>query len=116
MIKDPPDLGTAIQLVKAPLNNQRLILGTKKPEVRKVHFEEDDIDNDLSSSNEFEVRPIRPQNKVEKLSDKIAQLRSGLEATKTKVDKIIALLNKQVIARLQLPTWKIDSNLDAPAS
>ena len=64
----------------------------------------------LSWSNEFEVRPIRPQNKVEKLSDKIAELRSGLEATKTKVDKSIPLLNKQVIARPQSPTWKTDNN------
>lgn len=51
MDKNPPDLESALQLVKAALNNQRLILGTKKPEVRKVHFEEDDIDNDLSLSN-----------------------------------------------------------------
>ena len=69
-----------------------------KPEGRKVHFKEEHID-DLSLSNEFEVRPIRPQNKVEKLSDEIAELRNGLEATNAKVDKIIALLNKQFIAR-----------------
>ena len=42
MDKNPPDLETALQLVKAAHNNQRLILGTKIPEVRKVHFEEDD--------------------------------------------------------------------------
>ena len=68
MDKDRPDLETALQLVKAALNKQRLNLGTKKPEVRKVHYEEGDIHNVLSSSNKFEVRPIRPQNKVEKHS------------------------------------------------
>ena len=95
MDKDPPDLETAFQSVKAALNNQRLILGTKKPEVRKVHFEEDDIDNDLSLLIEFEVRTIRPQIKVEKLSYEIAE---------------------QVIARPQSPTRKTDSNLNASAS
>lgn len=41
MDKNPSNLETALQLVNAALNNQRLILGTKKPEERKVHFDEE---------------------------------------------------------------------------
>ena len=100
MDKDLPDLETALQLVKVTLNNQKFILGTKKPEVKKVHFEEDDIDNDPSLSNEFEIQ----------LSDEIAGLRSGLEAINAKVDKIVVLLNKQVIAKPKSTTRKTDSN------
>ncbi|XP_065938451.1 uncharacterized protein [Magallana gigas] len=109
MDKDPPDLETALQLVKAALNNQRLILGAKKPEVRKVRFEEDELDSDLGLLNEFEVRPIRPQSRVDKLSEEIAELKSWLEATNAKVDKIITLMNKQLSTRSQSPPRKTDS-------
>lgn len=48
MDKVPPNLETALQFVKTTLSNKRLILGIQKADVRKVHFEEDDKDNDLS--------------------------------------------------------------------
>lgn len=47
MDKDPTTFESALQLVKAAINNQRLILGGHKPEVRKVRF-----NNAYTDSNE----------------------------------------------------------------
>lgn len=46
MNKDPTTLESALQLVKAAINNQRLILGGRKPEVRKVRFNDAYSDSD----------------------------------------------------------------------
>lgn len=62
----------------------------KKAEVRKCVLKWM-TESDMSLLNEFEVRPMRPENKVKKLSDEIANLRNGLETTHAKLDKIFAL-------------------------
>ena len=40
----------------------------------------------------FNSRSIRPQNRVTKLAEDMDSLKSGLEATNTKIDKLINLI------------------------
>ena len=93
MDKDPATLESALQLVKGAINNQRLILGTRKQEVRKVRF--DDAYSDSDEEPEFNSRSIRPQSRVDKLAADVDSLKSGLEATNTKIDKLITLISSR---------------------
>ena len=58
MDKDPTTLESAIQLVKGAINNQRLIPGARKQEVRKVRF--DDAYSDSDEELEVNSRSIHP--------------------------------------------------------
>lgn len=56
MDKDSTTLESAFQLLKAAFNNQRLSLGRRKPEVRKVRF--NDAYSDSDEDNEFSSRTV----------------------------------------------------------
>ena len=73
MDKDPTTLESALQLVKGAINNQRLILATRKQEVRKVRF--DDAYSDSDEELEFNSRSIR---RVDKLAADVDSLKSGI--------------------------------------
>ena len=59
MDKDPTTLEGALQLVKGTINNQRLIIGARKQEVRRVRF--DDAYSDSNEEPEFNSRSRCPK-------------------------------------------------------
>ena len=73
MDKDPTTLESALYLVNGAINNQRLILATRKQEVRKVRF--DDAYSDSDEELEFNSRSIR---RVDKLAADVDSLKSGI--------------------------------------
>lgn len=91
MDKDPTTLESALQLVKAAINNRILILGGRKPAVRKVRF--NDAYSDSDEETEFSSRTVRPQSRVNKLAAEVDSLKLGLEAANTKIDKLIGLMS-----------------------
>lgn len=93
MYKDPITLESALQLVKAAINNQRLILGGRKPEVRKVRF--NDAYSNSDEETEFSSRTVRPQSRVDKLAAEVDSLKLGLEAANTKIDKLFGLMSSR---------------------
>lgn len=78
---------------KTAINNQRLILGGRKPEVRKVQFNGAYSDSD--EETEFNSRTVRPQSRVDKLAAEVDSLKLGLEAANTKIDKLIGLISNR---------------------
>ena len=52
--KDPDNLDRAVQLVKSTMTNQRLILGTKKTDVKRVTFQEAEIE-DCDPDDDFQA-------------------------------------------------------------
>ena len=86
MDKDPTTLESALQMVKAAVHNQRLILGARKPEVRKVRFAED-----LSSDEEdsgIQVRTVQAEGRMDKVEREMGKLKLDMqEANKTKIEQ-----------------------------
>lgn len=89
MDKDPTTLESALQLVKAAINNQRLILGGHKPEVRKVRFKNAYSDSD--EETDFSLRTVRAQSRIDKLAAEV----DSLKLANTKIDKLIGLLSNR---------------------
>lgn len=93
MDKDPTTLESALQMVKAAINNQRLILGGRKPEVGKVRF--NDAYSDSDEVTEISSRTVRTQSHVDKLAAEVDSLKLGVEAANNKIEKLIGLISNR---------------------
>lgn len=110
MDKDPTTLENALQLVKGAINNQKIIYGGRKPEVRKVRF--NDAYSDSNEETEFSSRTVRPQTRVDdKLAAEVETLKLGLEAVNTKIDKLIGLISNRSRSPQRTTAQPISSSL-----
>ena len=82
MEKNPSTIDEAVQHVKASIHNHRIILGyTRKPEVKRVQFEDDSYD--ASEFSEAAVRQIKP--KQSGFKENIDNLEMRMQATEKNI-------------------------------
>ena len=108
MDKDPDNLDKALQFVKIAVTNQKVILGSLKPDVKRVTFTESDPDlyeaEDNSSLATTTVRALYKKDTGElNMSNFEARLKkteNDLEETKANVKQILGILrSRPVIGR-----------------
>ena len=69
MDKNPATLDIAIQYIKSAITNQKLILGARKCEARRVKFESSESENETSDETSSEVRAIYNSNTMKRSSE-----------------------------------------------
>ena len=99
MDKDPVNLGSALQMVKSAVHNQRLILGTKRPEVRKVRFQEN---TDLFSDEEYPgyeekhtVRAMQVPSRMDKIEADVESLKTDIKDVNNKLSQVLSLMSSR---------------------
>jgi len=75
--KNPSTLEEASMYMKGAITNQRLILGTKKHEVKRVTFEDDDDEQELKVRALYKDKPESSvlENRIKKTEDDIQEIK-----------------------------------------
>ena len=98
--KDPDNLDRAVQLVKSTMTNQRLILGTKKTDVKRVTFQEAEIedcdpDDDFQASASLRtIYRTETDSTTSKFEARLKKTEEDLKETKTNVKQILDILTR----------------------
>ncbi|CAC5372749.1 unnamed protein product [Mytilus coruscus] len=88
MDKDPDSLDKALKYVKSAVTNQKVILGNKKPEVKRVTFHETETDMYNSHGDHESTTSVRAlYRKGTSDTDVISQLESRLKKTEEDVQE-----------------------------
>lgn len=100
MDKDPDTLDKALQYVKSAVTNQRVILGAKKADVKRVTFQDTDMDtyntDEDSTPLVTTVRAMYKKNTnetdVSRFEDRLKKTEDDLQETKSNVKQILEIL------------------------
>lgn len=102
MEKSPVRIDEALQYVKSSIHNQRVLLGYKKTDVRRVQFEKSDYE-DSDSDPEVTVRAVnrnvnRKSNYTpwqETIEGRLQKTEQDITGIKSNVSKILKILTEQ---------------------
>lgn len=100
MDKDPDTLDKALQYVKSAVTNQRVILGAKKADVKRVTFQDTDMDtyntDEDSTPIITTVRAMYKKNTnetdVSRFEERLKKTEDDLQETKSNVKQILEIL------------------------
>ena len=95
MDKDPNTLEEALRYLKSAVANQRVIFGSKKPEVKRVSFG-DEADN--TEETEPVVRALYQQT-GKTLEQRLKKTEEDIRETRATVDRICKLLTESNFGR-----------------
>jgi hypothetical protein len=108
MDKNPGTLDQALQFVKSVIANQRVILGPKRMDVKRVMFE-DEVD-EVNSENDPTIRAVkftdRDNPQITKFEQRLKKTKEGLEETKAMVKDIL-----KIVSRSKSPVRQVTSSL-----
>ena len=98
MEKNPTTMDIAVQCVKSTIHNQRVVLG-RKPEVKRVTFEEEEDDSDTDMP--YEVRavkrfPVRSSSPNNPGSPNKSSVKQRLDQLETKVEKEVSAIKVEM--------------------
>ena len=99
MDKNPTRIDQALQYVKSSIHSQRILLGYKKPEVRKVQFEDEDSDGESGASVRVMNKPTYKQTWPQNMEDRMTKTEQDVNSIKGDVSKILSILSKGQQAR-----------------
>ena len=100
MYKDPKKIDRVVQFVKSAMNNQRVILGIKKTDVKRVIFQETEIedcdpdDDHQSSACLRTVYRNETYSTMGKFEARLKKTEEELKETKTKGKQILDILTR----------------------
>lgn len=102
MDKDPDNLDDALQFVKSAMTNQKVILGSKKMEVKRVSF------SDTDKETEPSIRTIHREKEsddlqVSNIERRLKKTEEDLAETKVTVNKILNILTNMQFSRSRSP-------------
>lgn len=102
MDKNPTTLDIAIQYIKSAITNQKLILGVKKCEVRKVKFEDSESESESDEETPKKVRAVvsskqntiqnSEQTKFSKLESRVKRIEEDNREIKNNIADILQIL------------------------
>jgi hypothetical protein len=108
MDKNPATLDQALQFVKSAIANQKVILGPKRMDLKRVMFE-DEVD-EVNSENDPTIRAVkftdRDNPQITKFEQRLKKTEEGLEETKTMVKDIL-----KIVSRSKSPVRQVTSSL-----
>ncbi|CAC5375551.1 unnamed protein product [Mytilus coruscus] len=99
MEKNPTRMDQALQFVKSSIHNQRVLLGYKKSDVRRVQFEKYDQD-DSDGDSEIAVRVVNKKNqtmylKQETIEKRVLKTEQDITGISNNVGKILKILESR---------------------
>ena len=100
MDKNPTTLDIAIQYIKSAITNQKLILGVKKCEVRKVKFEDSESESDEETPKKVRAVVSSKQNTIQnseqtkfsKLESRVKRIEEDNREIKNNIADILQIL------------------------
>ena len=109
MDKNPATLDQALQFVKSANANQRVILGPKRMDLKRVMFE-DEVD-EVNSGNDPVIRAVkftdRDNSQITKFEQRLKKTEEGLEETRTMVKDILKIVSR---SRSKSPVRQVTSS------
>ena len=109
MDKNPATLDQALQFVKSAIANQRVILGPKRMDLKRVMFE-DEVD-EVNSGNDPAIRAVkftdRDNSQMTKFELRLKKTEEGLEETRTMVKDILKIVSR---SRSKSPVRQVTSS------
>jgi len=99
MDKDPENLDKALQFVKSAVTNQRVIMGNRRPDIKRVTFEDCETTN-TDSEEEIVPTPLvrtiyrKGEFDVAKFDARLKKTEDDLKDTKESLKKILDLLQR----------------------
>lgn len=121
MDKDPVDLDRALQYVRSAITNQRIILGLKKTEVKRVTLQEASEQSesyDTGSPKQAIIRTVYKKGTTEpdisKFDARLRKIEEDLRDTKVSLMQIIDLLRSQNHDNRQRPPQRQASPRRSP--
>jgi len=109
MDKNPATLDQALQFVKSAIANQRVILGPKRMDLKRVMFE-DEVD-EVNSGNDPTIRAVkftdRDNSQITKFEQRLKKTEEGLEETRTMVKDILKIVSR---SRSKSPVRQVTSS------
>lgn len=97
MDKNPNTIDEATQYVKSAVTNQRVILGTKKIDIKRVTFSEEECE-ESQIETEPQIRTMRlmerDNSNINKLEQRLKKTEDGLEETRAMVKDILKIVSK----------------------
>ena len=107
MDKNPSRIDKALQYVKSAIHNRKILLGQKKPEVRKVQFKDVDSDSEtelaVRTLNKGQYKPNKDSWK-NKLEERVERTERDISHMKNNIEKIVQLLSREGRGRSRSPS------------
>lgn len=96
MDKNPESIEKALQYVRGAVANQRVIMGGRKPDIKRVTFDEPDNTENKSDGN-FSVRVVGKEDDKREITDyerSLRKMEDELAETKIIVKKILDVITQ----------------------
>ena len=116
MDKDPVNINRVVQLVKSAITNQKVVLGIKKADVKRVTFQEiqredcDPHDDNQASASLRMVYRKETESTMSKLEARLKKTEEDLNETKANVKQILDIItSNNTVNRARSPQGQVSS-------